>query len=1201
MSSGTKISRSTSSNNSKNSKKNSGGGGTENELKIGKSAQPTADQIRIAQLTDNTQSTADPKLKELIEQYMTYTGQDREEAVLFLHDHDNNVAEAVDAFFEGESASSGWLERTKRKKTKANKVEVENKENRRVGANKRERSGSRPRGGAAPSRGRGRGRRNEGDSSGAPGGGRGGRRGGRYMNGGGAPGSNSTFRGGRGGRSSRGGRGGTVSGSAPPFTDSFQAPYEPPAEENFNSWRDQAPDIGDPMAMEEFDEWTGSLETTSVFVASQTREEPSPPPASDLSPTDAAKLVGSYSSKLESSNQIASFAAAAAAGNANSSNSSNETSSSQPAVMMPPSPKQPVMNSTAMNLAALLQQAVPASNLTGLKRQPTTSSNGSAIPPMLSNMNNSDIKCNSSAPNGPSSYGNSYSTSQNAMFSSAINNSATQTASNSLPKPRVNFHPDDGVQMPSQAKPSTKPPKPTTKIPSSAVEMPEDPMAALNMQLSGLKFGVDGFDFLPDASSSSISSNGPVTNTPETEVATTNKSPTNSAATIPQTQNAVSANYGSPPQFPPPPTTTSTVHYNSQQQNASAQSAPQNMNSSYSSSYHSGYTAPSQLPGGYNPAPPAGFAPNTTQDARLLQQPLGVHSQPKALSKLGPEPIPFPPSSGEQQQYMSAIVNQAQQSVQAQSNAPASTQKETLETPVSQSNQLSTTNQMHNQSSNQMHGQSSNQLHSQSSNQLHTQSSNQMHSQSSMTAANQLHGLITSSAATSSGASSAQPQQTSNSYSSYNMNSKTSFPSPPSVHYPQQQSKYQNEVSYPTPAAPSSYSSQHYQNYSNETATATSLPSVATNASSPVVSSSQTQKTTAASAPQQPSKSMSSSSATSAASGLSNQQSQQHQTTSQQSAQQQTQHHLQQQQSLHHQPQHIHQLQQQILVQQQQQNQQPFVNSSAALQAANQISYYPLQQHMFAGYEELQTVPMQQRMPHMAAQVPSTLAGSREASLSAGAYSGADISKFRSDQNSSPVPSAINTAGGHGGAYLNSGTNMHPMYMYQNVAVPSTFPQYAPTIIQLPPNTGSGNSQYQAAKMQYNQTTNYYETQTAPDYKTPSYGSSGGAGSQAKQSPSAPLNSSVPDMAPYKNHITKSYEKSGGYHASTPPPFNLPGSGGPYAHGPVFLPTIPPAQHHNTLLHHQLHQEGGGPRGGNGPQNKVGSKNSYSNQAFWGS
>merc|ERR1719341_1756096 len=102
------------------------------EVKHGR--QPTADQLRIAQLTDNTSSTETSHLNALIEQYMQCTGLDREEAIVFLHDHDNNVAEAVNAFFEGEQASSGWSERTKKKKPKA-KVEPEvlPKENRRGG------------------------------------------------------------------------------------------------------------------------------------------------------------------------------------------------------------------------------------------------------------------------------------------------------------------------------------------------------------------------------------------------------------------------------------------------------------------------------------------------------------------------------------------------------------------------------------------------------------------------------------------------------------------------------------------------------------------------------------------------------------------------------------------------------------------------------------------------------------------------------------------------------------------------------------------------------------------------------------------------------------------------------------------------------------------------------------------------------------
>lgn len=41
------------------------------------------------------------------------------------------------------------------------------------------------------------------------------------------------------------------------------------------------------------------------------------------------------------------------------------------------------------------------------------------------------------------------------------------------------------------------------QIPESAVEMPEDAMGSLNLQLSGLKFGTEGFDFIPEPNKSS--------------------------------------------------------------------------------------------------------------------------------------------------------------------------------------------------------------------------------------------------------------------------------------------------------------------------------------------------------------------------------------------------------------------------------------------------------------------------------------------------------------------------------------------------------------------------------------------------------------------------------------------------------------------------------------------------------------------------
>lgn len=252
-----------------------------------------------------------------------------------------------------------------------------NKENRRgvVGEGNRERSGSRGRGGGA------RGRREEG-GRGAPG-----RRGGsaatRLANG------SAGGRGGRGGRSVRGGRGGAVAGAAAHYSDTFQPPPAAAFEDAIETWGEPTPLATDGVAaLEEWgEEWTGSLETTNVFVPSQGGSiEPTPPPASDLTATDAAKLVNSspmqHAYQLDdspqqhtittgSSHQPSYSAAANAAAN----------SSLSSAVLMPPLPQQQqqsvVMNTAAMDLAALLQQAAPQSTLSGLGTSSLLNSNGS--------------------------------------------------------------------------------------------------------------------------------------------------------------------------------------------------------------------------------------------------------------------------------------------------------------------------------------------------------------------------------------------------------------------------------------------------------------------------------------------------------------------------------------------------------------------------------------------------------------------------------------------------------------------------------------------------------------------------------------------------------------------------------------------------------------------------------------------------------
>ena len=176
-----------------------------------------------------------------------------------------------------------------------------------------------------------------------------------------------------------------------------------PFDDTIETWGEPSPSSGvvatdGGVGMEEWgEEWTGSLETTNVFVSSQSGAgaalEPTPPPASDLTAIDAAKLVNSspmqqqqqsyHHHQMEDTHQQLmhsppDIAASSIVANNHQSTSyssaaSNNNNSLSAAVLMPPMPgthhhhQQPVaMNSAAMGLAALLQKAAPQSTLTGL-------------------------------------------------------------------------------------------------------------------------------------------------------------------------------------------------------------------------------------------------------------------------------------------------------------------------------------------------------------------------------------------------------------------------------------------------------------------------------------------------------------------------------------------------------------------------------------------------------------------------------------------------------------------------------------------------------------------------------------------------------------------------------------------------------------------------------------------------------------------
>ena len=89
---------------------------------------PTAEQIRIANLMNDKMD--DNELKAKIEQIVELTGSSRDEAVVALHDCDNDTAKAINMILEGESgADSQWRSTGKKKKPPKNSVPLTGDDN----------------------------------------------------------------------------------------------------------------------------------------------------------------------------------------------------------------------------------------------------------------------------------------------------------------------------------------------------------------------------------------------------------------------------------------------------------------------------------------------------------------------------------------------------------------------------------------------------------------------------------------------------------------------------------------------------------------------------------------------------------------------------------------------------------------------------------------------------------------------------------------------------------------------------------------------------------------------------------------------------------------------------------------------------------------------------------------------------------------
>ncbi|EAT38501.1 AAEL009607-PB [Aedes aegypti] len=254
----------------------------------------------------------------------------------------------------------------------------------------------------------------------------------------------------------------------------------------------------------------------------------------------------------------------------------------------------------------------------------------------------------------------------------------------------------------------------------------------------------------------------------------------------------------------------------------------------------------------------------------------------------------------------------------------------------------------------------------------------------------------------------------------------------------------------------------------------------------------------------------------------------------------------------------------------------------------------PFYQQPLYSYEDLQM--LQQRMSHvpgyydMNYQTPTSLgaAGVRDANLGSVAYSTMSDGRFtRTDNNSSPVsnvPSTMSQQTGSGGPML----NLPYAYFYGGNVMPGGFQYGTPAVYPPQPMATNATSGGQFQKPAYNSGygTSGYDTlsQSGQDYNKNPYPSSG-VGQQSKGqtvSNQQSAGGSGSDIAPSmygKSHVAlnkvNSYEKQS-FHSGTPPPYNIAGtqtagatSGQPYGQH-LYIPQIP--THHNINMHQAMHQ-----------------------------
>uniref|UniRef100_A0A6B2EFL1 Protein lingerer n=1 Tax=Phlebotomus kandelakii TaxID=1109342 RepID=A0A6B2EFL1_9DIPT len=453
-------------------------------------AKPTAEQIRIAQITDIKGGLEDSKMQEKVASIMETTQRSEEDVCYALYECDNDLDRAV--IFLLETLTEDAFEKTSKKKSKNRTLSTNNNNNdgqdgewpeanntpsARAGGDAKERSRSRGmRGGrtGADSRGwRGReARENERNAADTKGGdgwrpGRGGRSG--------------SGRGGYGG--SRGGRVGRLGRGTGARDQGRGFQRQPDNLETVDSWDNSQANTTEVKADDTWGDWdneeyTGSLADSKVFTPSAATQssgtaagELVPPPGLEqqiLSPPTAEELVAGV--QQYSGSAVAATAATTAAVVAGTAAAINNNSVQYP----------------ELGTAAQIRQALDMPQI----NSSTLSAEQSQYFNSLSSQNSSQTaNVNSYQPASvqyPAAYG------ANSSFGDAVSSQPT------VRKTRARV-------------------PPPSKIPSSAVEMPGDTLnniGYLDVQFGGLDFGTeDSFDTLADKfNSTSLDTSASVAN-----------------------------------------------------------------------------------------------------------------------------------------------------------------------------------------------------------------------------------------------------------------------------------------------------------------------------------------------------------------------------------------------------------------------------------------------------------------------------------------------------------------------------------------------------------------------------------------------------------------------------------------------------------------------------------------------------------------